>query len=530
MSQVANPPGVPPPGQLPYPGQQQPGNSYMPPSQGYPPQQQGCGGPPPQQQGYGGPPPQQQGYGGPPPQQQGYGGPPPQQQGYGGPPPQQQGYGDPPPQQQGYGGPPPQQQGYGGPPPQQQGYGGPPPQQQGYGAPPPQQQSLAPTTGQSQLPTKYTGSDVPDQDVDDNENAVPPAPTAPPPDMFGTFAGYENANFGTEYLPPPPPYQPPPPQETPEQQFTKATAVTEDEARDALLSYVAEHCCFGKGAAKDMEIEDITPSSAYHYNISSFCESRSTSWKYEPFTGQMIDGPQNGLAPQPWDIPAQPSQLFTPQEALIEVPHTAAVKPCHECMACGFKRCYRCYGRGRVRCTWCHGSGHRTEYQNGEHRRTTCSWCHGSGRRTCNTCHGRGLVICWSCQGHCQLKTYIQLTVKWETHADNHVTERTDLPNELIIGSQGTNIFSQELPRVFPITMFPDQDVNSGSQTLVEAHSRNWPNKRILMQRHTLRAVPVSEVQYKWKDTKTRYWVYGLEHKVHAPDYPQQCCCGCTLL
>ena len=40
----------------------------------------------------------------------------------------------------------------------------------------------------------------------------------------------------------------------------------------------------------------------------------------------MIDGPQNGLAPQPWDIPAQPSQLFTPQEALIEVPHTAAVK------------------------------------------------------------------------------------------------------------------------------------------------------------------------------------------------------------
>ena len=31
---------------------------------------------------------------------------------------------------------------------------------------------------------------------------------------------------------------------------------------------------------------------------------------------------------------------------------------------------------------------------------------------------------------------------------DNHVTERTDLPDELIIGSQGTNIFSQELPRV----------------------------------------------------------------------------------
>ena len=44
----------------------------------------------------------------------------------------------------------------------------------------------------------------------------------------------------------------------------------------------------------------------------------------------MIDGPQNGLAPQPWDIPAQPTQLFTPQEALIEVPHTAAVKVIEE--------------------------------------------------------------------------------------------------------------------------------------------------------------------------------------------------------
>ena len=35
---------------------------------------------------------------------------------------------------------------------------------------------------------------------------------------------------------------------------------------------------------------------------------------------------QNGPAPPPWSIPAQPTQLFTPQEAHIEVPHTATVK------------------------------------------------------------------------------------------------------------------------------------------------------------------------------------------------------------
>ena len=51
--------------------------------------------------------------------------------------------------------------------------------------------------------------------------------------------------------------------------------MTEDEARDALLSYVAEHCCFGKGAATEMEIEDITPSSAYHVSHSARINSFS---------------------------------------------------------------------------------------------------------------------------------------------------------------------------------------------------------------------------------------------------------------
>ena len=49
----------------------------------------------------------------------------------------------------------------------------------------------------------------------------------------------------------------------------RATAVSEEEARDALLCYVAEHCCFCKGAARDMEIEDVTASSAYHVSHSA---------------------------------------------------------------------------------------------------------------------------------------------------------------------------------------------------------------------------------------------------------------------
>ncbi|KAJ7383912.1 hypothetical protein OS493_025239 [Desmophyllum pertusum] len=159
-----------------------------------------------------------------------------------------------------------------------------------------------------------------------------------------------------------------------------------------------------------MEIKDVVPSSAYHYSLTSFCESRKTEWKYGPYRGvtRVID--------------------------LI--------------------------GAGVTRVM--------------------------------------GMVA--SCAGTCQ--------------------------------GQGTtqDVHSTDNQMVYPVTAFHDQDVNSGSQRLVEAHLRNWPTKRILMQRQTLRAVPVSEVKYEWNDTSTRFWVFGLDHKVHAPDYPQQCCCGCTIL
>lgn len=56
------------------------------------------------------------------------------------------------------------------------------------------------------------------------------------------------------------------------------------------------------------------------------------------------------------------------------------------------------------------------------------------------------------------------------------------------------------------------------------------PYSFIVRQRHILRAVPVSEICYEWKETSGRYWVCGHDHQVYAPDYPQKCCCGCSIL
>ena len=65
--------------------------------------------------------------------------------------------------------------------------------------------------------------------------------------------------------------------------------------------------------------------------------------------GQAIDGPLNGPAPPPWNILAQPGQMFHDHEKLFEVPHTASVKPCHNCAGSGFNQCWRCHGSTRVR-------------------------------------------------------------------------------------------------------------------------------------------------------------------------------------
>ena len=60
--------------------------------------------------------------------------------------------------------------------------------------------------------------------------------------------------------------------------LNRATSISEEEARDALLAFVGEHCCYGKGAAEDMDIKDINPSSAYHVSTVEPSLSGSHPW------------------------------------------------------------------------------------------------------------------------------------------------------------------------------------------------------------------------------------------------------------
>ena len=53
--------------------------------------------------------------------------------------------------------------------------------------------------------------------------------------------------------------------------------INEDQAREALLQYVAQNCCYGSGAAKNMTFRDLKSSSAFHVCMPCFiCEIKVT--------------------------------------------------------------------------------------------------------------------------------------------------------------------------------------------------------------------------------------------------------------
>ncbi|KAJ8301864.1 hypothetical protein KUTeg_020851 [Tegillarca granosa] len=109
-----------------------------------------------------------------------------------------------------------------------------------------------------------------------------------------------------------------------------------------------------------------------------------------------------------------------------------------------------------------------------------------------------------------------------------HLIERTPLPEELVYEVPGNICFYERHERVLPVTDFTDAEVNQISQKYVEEH--NFPKHHIIMQRHRIRAVPVTEVKCKWNDKEFEFIVYGLDNHVYCPEYPQQCCCGCSVI
>lgn len=411
------------------------------------------------------------------------------------------------------------------------GYTGPPPSSM-PGAPESEPQRWQPGQNSGPPPDWEIPTEAPAASEEDDATQAKKSKEPPPATEIQVIQGYEQTlDFSKDYEAPPPPALPPPAGDPPPMEFGSAAIISQEQAREALLAFVAANCCYGSGTAKNMIVKDIMSSGALHYTLETFTEGRTTKYKRVPYKGGYIDGPENGIPPPPWSIPCVPTTLFDDHKKKLEVPHTAKVIPCHKCGCRGYIRCWRCHGCGRTRCGTCGGDGRRLQHDAEGHSHVVpCYRCGGDGRICCHTCGGDGRITCPECDGYCRLKCFIQLKVKFTNNVEDYILEETDMPDHLIRDVGGVIVFEQTLDQVWPINAYPVQLVNENSIRLVEKHRQCFPSQRQLKQRHNLRVVPVSEVRYSWKDVEDRYWVYGNEMQVYAPTYPQQCCWGCQII
>ncbi|EDQ87381.1 uncharacterized protein MONBRDRAFT_10213 [Monosiga brevicollis MX1] len=327
---------------------------------------------------------------------------------------------------------------------------------------------------------------------------------------------------------------------------------TEEELKDALKSRMDEACCAGTKAAQEMNLRSHTSNVCYVYEFKSFTEKRSTRDRTVPYAGQDVDGPERGLAPHPWAIGVMTPHPFVVSEDRKPVPHTSRVHACNNCAGLGNIMCTFCQGRGRSQCTFCNGIGRRSDGQ-------PCSSCHSSGVRVCHTCNGSGRRMCSRCRGSGRLMTYLELIVTWSVHDSQKVFDEDAfcLPLDKVIQGQGRCVYQEQDAQVslksgtvqrvhvvrhlrsrgclnvqvMALVGSPLPKIDAVASSLVQQHRTIIPStERVLLQRQTVHAIPITHVTAHWNGKDFQYWMYGLDGKVHAPDYPQSCCCGCTIL
>ncbi|XP_019355324.2 protein SSUH2 homolog isoform X1 [Alligator mississippiensis] len=331
--------------------------------------------------------------------------------------------------------------------------------------------------------------------------------------------------------------------------------MTEDVARNALVSFVNSKCCYGNKAAGELVIQDLRQLTLYRYRLETFNESRLSEWTFEPLTSNLVDGPQNGTSPRPWDIKVQTPPLFQDDTRKFRIPHSSLVKACHKCHGHGRYKCSGCQGAGWMRCVSCSGTRQRRKQQ----RR--CQMCSGTGRKRCSTCSGRGNKTCMTCQGERKLLHFKQLIITWKNNVFEFVSEhQLDFPGELLSKVNGENVFRDENVLVYPIIDFPKPEISLASQRAIAEHNAAFTassrilqqNKRSLqarsggkiqqsrqdkyssplkaLSRQTIELIPITEVHYQYAGKTYLYFIYGLENKVYTLDYPERYCCGCTII
>uniref|UniRef100_A0A8C6QLA1 Ssu-2 homolog n=1 Tax=Nannospalax galili TaxID=1026970 RepID=A0A8C6QLA1_NANGA len=271
---------------------------------------------------------------------------------------------------------------------------------------------------------------------------------------------------------------------------SRVPLVTEEVAREALLSFVNSQCCYSSAAAGDLIIQELRQQTLCRYRLETFSESRVSEWTFQPFTNHAVDGPQRGTSPRLWDMKVQMPPMFQEDTRKFQVPHSSLVKECHKCNGRGRYKCSGCHGAGMVRCSSCSGTKRKAR----QSRR--CHLCSGSGRRRCSTCSGRGNKTCATCKGERRLEHFVQLVIMWKNSLFEFVSQHhLHCPRELLAKARGENLFRDENTMVYPIVDFPLQEISLASQRGISEHSAALASRARILQQMFL---PSGSFHHSW--------------------------------
>ncbi|KAG2470744.1 SSUH2 protein, partial [Polypterus senegalus] len=356
----------------------------------------------------------------------------------------------------------------------------------------------------------------------------PSAPEAPSAEPSRPFSIYETFLTEEGILPQSPPEDKSLQEITPNgtnSPIISLPTIDDDCAREALIQFATQKCCYGATPAKNLVLMEIKPYATFKYRLETFTEDRGVKWVNEPFHGQDVDGPERGPAPSAWEIAVEGPPLFVDCIVDVPVPHTAYVKVCSTCSGLCTVICYVCGGLGRRTCISCGGTGRQMN-------NTFCYSCSGMGRSSCYSCFGRGRITCSDCAGNGKQIRYVMLTVTWKNNITEYIQDRqTGFPLKKFSKVNGDNIFCDQSVMVYPIVGFPEEDISEASRVTTQKHLEMFSSTmRIHQQRQTIERIPLYHVIYDWKGKQHSYYIYGTEKKVYAPGYPARCCWLCSIL
>ncbi len=184
--------------------------------------------------------------------------------------------------------------------------------------------------------------------------------------------------------------------------------------------------------------------------------------------------------------------------------------------------CGSCGASGQIICGRCGGASD-----------LPCSVCGACGQVTCSGCGGDGRVVCAPCGGHGRVERFQNLTVT--RHYDSNVVtlDAAALPEALVLDACGVKVLEE-----CDVTVSPDNgaargesgyrdrpvrvsgDVDAASRALIEDHAIPY-GARSIRERLRVTAVPIHEGAYRWGGRALRFYLYGLDARVYAPDFPR---------